>query len=130
AEADGRLAEFEADKKAREEADKRYNERILSAEIKAAASGKLADPADAKRYLDLSVFEVNAEGDVDGAAVAAAIDALIAEKPYLAAQGARFTGTPDGGTRNESGPAQLTRQDIKGWNPEQIMAAQSEGRLD
>ena len=76
------------------------NERILRAELKAAATGKLADPADALKFLDLSAFEVDADGNVDGAALADAIADLTESKPYLAAQGTkRFQGSADGGAR-------------------------------
>ena len=129
--AEGKQVEFEAEKKAREVeagALAKANERILKAEVRAAAAAKLADPADALRFLDLSVFEVGTDGDVDGAAVAAAIDDLIKNKPYLAAQGKRFEGGADGGARNESAPAQLTRADLARMSPEQIDAAMREGR--
>jgi hypothetical protein len=68
-------------------ATNRANERILRAEVKAAAGGKLADPADAVRLLDLSQFELDSDGDVDEDEIAEAIDDLLKKKPYLAAQG-------------------------------------------
>jgi hypothetical protein len=77
------------------------NTRILKAEVRVAAATKLSDPADALLYLDLTKFEVGENGEVDGKAVAAAIDDLIKTKPYLAAQGKRFQGNGDGGPRNE-----------------------------
>jgi len=79
------------------------NERILRSEIKAAAAGKLADPTDALRLLDLSQFEVDDDGGVDEAEIADAIDDLIKTKPYLSAQGGkRFQGAGDGGARKGS----------------------------
>src|SRR5690606_40426318 len=48
----------------------RANERILRSEIKAAAAGKLADPEDALRYLDLAEFEVDESGNVDTSEIA------------------------------------------------------------
>lgn len=132
AQVEGKQAEFEAEKKAREleaGALAKANERILKAEVRAAAAGKLADPADALRFLDLSALEVGADGEVDGDAVAAAINDLIKTKPYLAAQGKRFEGDADGGTRKESGPKQLTRDDLSRMSPEEIDRAHSEGRF-
>jgi len=80
------------------------NQRILRSEVKAAAKGVLADPADAYKFLDLDSFEVGEDGDVDDAAITAALDDLISKKPYLAVQdGKRFQGEADGGTRKESG---------------------------
>lgn len=82
------------------------NQRILKAELRAAAAGKLADPADALRFLDLGKFEVDTDGEVDTAAVNAALDELLKTKPYLAAQGGkRFQGSGDGGARNGSEPS-------------------------
>lgn len=86
----------EAEKTAADKA----NARILRAEVKAAAAGKLADPGDAARFLDLSRFEVDENGDVDTDEIAEAITELIESKPYLAAQGGkRFQGTGDGGAK-------------------------------
>ena len=49
------------------------------------------------------------DGEVDGDAVASAIDKLITDEPYLAAQGTRFKGEADGGARKEP-PADLDGQ--------------------
>lgn len=53
----GKEAEYEAARKeqaVKDEALAAANQRILKAEVRAAASGKLTDPSDALRYLDLS----------------------------------------------------------------------------
>lgn len=130
----GKEQEYAEAQKAREAeaaALAKANERILRAEVKAAAASKLNDPGDALRLLDLSSFEVGDDGDVDTEAIGAAIDDLIKRKPYLAAEGGRrFQGTADGGTRKESRPAQLTRSDLARLSPEQIVQADAEGRLD
>lgn len=104
------------------------NERFIRAEIKAAAAGKLNNPADALLFLDLSSFDVDDDGEVDSAAVAAAVEKLVKDKPYLAAQSKRWEGSSDGGTRN-GGPAQVTEDQLKGMTPEQIVKARQEGRL-
>ncbi|MGW7598123.1 hypothetical protein [Streptomyces antimycoticus] len=114
------------------------NERIVRAEVKAAAAGKLADPADAYKFLDLSQFEVDADGALDADEVAEALDDLIQRKPYLAAQGGttkRFQGTADSGARKGTGrPAQLTEADVKRLSAEgkhaEIVKARDEGRLE
>lgn len=113
------------------EATKSANERILRSEVKAAAAGKLADPADAYKFLDLGKFDVADNGDVDAEEIAEAIDDLIKSKPYLAAATAtRWQGSADGGARNGSaGPQQLTRDDLKGMSPEAIVAAKKDGKL-
>lgn len=112
AQIEGREAEHAATLAAqavKDEALSAANQRILKAEVRAQAAAKLNDPKDALLYLDLSGFEVGEDGEVDGDAVAAAIDKLITDKPYLAAQGTRFKGEADGGARKEP-PADLDGQ--------------------
>jgi hypothetical protein len=85
------------------EADAKANRKIVRAEVKAAAAGKFADPGDAAAFLDLDGFEVDEDGEVDGDAIAAALDDLLKKKPHLAAQGGRrFAGGGDGGHRGDS----------------------------
>ena len=89
---------------ARREAQDAANARVVRAEVKAAAAGKLADPADAHRFLDLSQFEVDDDGNVDQDELDDAIGELLSKKPYLAAaQGPqrRFQGSADSGARKE-----------------------------
>ncbi|WJD99765.1 hypothetical protein [Streptomyces antimycoticus] len=108
------------------------NGRILRAEIKAAAKGRLADPKDALTFLDLSKFEVDEDGSVDEDEIAEAIGDLLTKKPYLAAQGGkRFQGTGDGGAARKAGrPKQLTRADLQNMTPAQIVEAKAKGQLD
>lgn len=91
-------AQREADAKALTKA----NVRILRAEVRRAATGKLADPADALAFVDLDQFEVTDDGDVDEDEIATAIDDLLKKKPHLAApqgQQQRFQGGADQGAR-------------------------------
>lgn len=85
----------------RSEVEAKANARIVRAEVAAVAGGKLADPTDAPLHLDLAQFEVAEDGSVDRKAMAAAIDALVKEKPYLAAKpthpGGNAGGGPQGG---------------------------------
>ena len=119
----GKEAEYEAARKeqaVKDEALAAANQRILKAEVRAAASGKLADPADALRYLDLSKFTVTDDGSVDSQAIANSIGELLEQKPYLgkaeqAPSGANIT--------------QLTRDDLKTMSPAEIVKAQQDGRL-
>ncbi|MGW9249744.1 hypothetical protein [Streptomyces badius] len=122
--------------KARRQAEaaalEKANARIIRAEVKAAAKGVLADPADAYKFLDLDQFEVDENGDLDSDEVTEAINELIKSKPYLAAATAkRFQGTGDGGAARKAGrPKQLTRTDLKSMTPEAIDKAREDGRLD
>jgi hypothetical protein len=131
--AEGREAEHTAAveaQKAKDEAIASANLKIAKANLRAAAAGKLADPMDALTFIDASSFEVDDDGNIDEDALASAIDDLIRSKPYLAAQGKRFQGDADGGTRKEARPAQLTRDDLSRMSPEEINTARAEGRLN
>lgn len=122
----------DAARQAEQAATAKANQRILRSEIRAAAKGKLADPKDALTFLDLDQFEVDDDGQVDEGDIEDAIDELIKNKPYLAAQGGRrFQGSGDGGAQRKAGrPKQLTQQDLKTMTPEQIDQAREAGRLD
>jgi hypothetical protein len=113
------------------DATRQANERILRSEVKAAAAGKLTDPADALRFLDLDKIDISDDGEVDAEEVADAIEDLIKTKPYLAAATAtRWQGSADGGARNgPAGPQQLTRADLQGMSSAEIVAAKKEGKL-
>jgi hypothetical protein len=129
---DGKEAEYAAEQKSEQAALAKYNDRILKSEVKAAATGVLADPADAYKFLDLSKFEVDDDGNVDESVIAKALADLVKNKPYLAAQGGtRFQGTADGGARNDAAKtSQLSKADIDRMTPGEINKARREGRLD
>lgn len=127
---DAQQAAEQARRDAEAAANAKANGRILAAEVRAAAAGKLADPSDAARYLDLSEFEVSDDGAVDQAAIAEAISELVKKKPYLAATAQGFQGSGDGGARTGgSAPKQLTQADLKNMSADQIVKARREGRL-
>lgn len=117
---------------ARIEATAAANKRILRSELKALATGKLADPADAALYIDLDKFTVTDDGETDSDALNEAIAALLEKKPHLAAQKPnRFNGDADGGAKGkDSKPAQLSRADLQGMSSEAIVTAKAEGRLN
>ncbi|GGV13624.1 hypothetical protein [Streptomyces spectabilis] len=108
------------------------NTRILKAEVRAAAKGRLADPKDALTFLDLEQFEVDEDGAIDEDEIAEAIETLLKKKPYLAAQsGRRFQGTGDGGAARKAGrPKQLGEKDLKNMSADDIVKAQDAGQLD
>ena len=88
-------------------ANKAANLRVLRSELKAIATGKLADPTDAHLYIDLATFDVNDDGEPDSDALAEAIDKLLVSKPHLAAVTApapRFQGGADGGAAAPAKP--------------------------
>lgn len=67
----------------RAEVRQEFTEQLVRAELRAAAAGKLRDPADALALLDVASL-AGSGGDIDAAAVAAAVDQLVKDKPYLA----------------------------------------------
>jgi hypothetical protein len=69
-------------------------ELIVAGEVRARAVGKLIEPEDAARYLDLSAFNVSDDGKVDGEKIDRAIDSLLKKKPYLKRGGRAGTDTP------------------------------------
>lgn len=118
----------EAEKAANEKA----NTRIVRAEIRAAAAGKLADPTDAALYIDASQFEVDENGEVDSEEIAEAITELLTRKPHLAGTATgRFQGSADQGARKQPPrPSQLSRADLAKMSPESIVKAKKDGRLN
>lgn len=93
----------EAKAEARSEALAESNARLVRAEIKAAAAGKLQTPALALKLIDVSQFDVDADGNVDNDEIADAISELLRNSPELAVQdGRRFQGAGDGGARTGS----------------------------
>ena len=137
AKAEGREAEHAAEREAQKVRDAALavaNARILKAEIRAAAAGKLTDPADALRFVDASKFAVGEDGEVDSAAVQEAIADLLKERPYLGVKDARFRAGARGGRRNEQTAVQRAQEDVKRRYAErkydEVEKARAEGRLN
>lgn len=95
-----------------QEANAKVAERIIRTEVKAAAKGLIADPNDALAFIDLSQFDVSADGSVDETDITDAINGLLEKKPYLAAQVKRFQDSADGGSRNDSAKREPTLNDL------------------
>jgi hypothetical protein len=111
-------------------AQKRANERLVKAELKAAAKGKLNNAADALVFIDLSSIEVGDDGEVDSDALETAITNLLTDRPYLGAvEQKRFQGGADQGSGKSGAPKQLTRAELANMSPEAIVAAEAKGQL-
>ncbi len=67
----------------RDEVRAEFTQQLVRAEVRAAAAGRLRDPADALALVDTAGL-VGEGGDVDAAAVTRAVDELLKAKPYLA----------------------------------------------
>jgi hypothetical protein len=92
----------DARREAAADALKGVNKRLVAAEVRAAAAGKLANPQLASRLIDCDQFTVADDGTVDAKAVASAIEALLKSEPYLAA-GARPAPLPGGSATPSTG---------------------------
>ncbi len=125
----------DARKEGRDEAMAVANKRLVAAEVKSAATGKLVDPSIADRLLDVSTFTVDESGNVDSKAITSAIDALLAEKPYLAATAGRTPamGSGDGGPQGNPPAGQLGKADLdkllREGKHDEITKARNEGRF-
>lgn len=86
--------------------------RFVRAAVKAEASALLNDPADAIKFLDLSDYEVDEDGEVDAAQVKRDLRSLIADKPYLAKKksAADFDGGPRGKAPASGGMSDVIRR--------------------
>lgn len=103
------------------------NKRIIRSEVKAAAAGKLANPALAVRLIDLDDFEVDDDGNVDEDEIAEAIEDLLKENPYLAAQGGSVQFDSARGKARPKG--RLSKADLAKMSPEEIAKAYDAGRI-
>jgi len=133
--AEAKLAEKDRPKDDRPDPEQaataKANRRVLRADIKAAATGKLADPTDALALLNLDQFEADADGEFDEDEIADAIDELLTRKPHLAAAqsgGKRFQGGADQGAR-KGATKPITDAQLKAMTPKQIDEAYAAGKL-
>lgn len=117
---------------ARREAEQKANNRIVKAELKAVAAGKLTNPALALKLIDPEQFEVDDDGEVDASAMEDAITELLEDYPELAAQqgpARRFQTKGDGGGKPPARTQQLTQADLNTMSAPEISKAMKEGRL-
>lgn len=89
------------------EAQTKVNDKLIRSAVRGVAAELLNDPRDAARFLDLSDYEVDDDGDVDENQIRRDLRALLADKPYLGKSkkgDGRQGGSPDfeGGTRKTS----------------------------
>ena len=117
-------------REATEAVSAKANARLVSAELKAAAAGKVKNPALALKLIDTSGIDVDDEGEVDSDALNQAIADLLEQYPELAPDGSKFGGGADQGAKGkESKPSQLTKQDLESMSAAEINSARREGRL-
>lgn len=93
---------------------------------------KIADIEAAFGFLtgiDNELVELDADGNPTD--IAKAVDSLLERRPILVAQngGARAGGADQGARGNGTGPAQVTRDELKDMSPEEIRKATDEGRM-
>jgi hypothetical protein len=84
--------------------------RVLAARVLSVATGKLTNPADAQAFIKFDDLERDAQGNVTDAALSAAIEALVKERPYLAAKAG--AGSADQGPRRDAAPDFTDRKQL------------------
>ncbi|HJX78569.1 hypothetical protein [Glutamicibacter sp.] len=128
----GKSEEDQEAERKREERDaavlQKANERVLRSDIKAAAAGKLQNPALAIRLLDLSDFEPDEDGVYDEDEIAQAIDDLIETDPYLAAQSGKSTQF-DSARGKRKTTKKYTKKDLESMSPADIAKAYDDGKV-
>jgi TolA-binding protein len=100
-------AEIEAQANARVAA---AEAKVLAARLKSVAAGKLQNPADVAVFVNADDLERDAQGDVSDDALAAAVDALLKERPYLGAKPGG--GSADQGHRRDAAPDLTDRKQL------------------
>jgi hypothetical protein len=105
----------EAELRGRQEASAEHGRKLLEAQLRAAAAGKLQDPGDALRYLDL---EALLDEELDDRELAKRVDRLVEDKPYLAVangdEGKRV-GVRSQGARTAPGGTKEADADGSAW---------------
>jgi hypothetical protein len=119
-----------ARREAAAEATTKANDRIVRAEIRAAAATRVKNPALAVKLIDTSAIEVDDDGEVDADALASAIDTLLTDYPELAVTAPGFGSADQGAKGRAAAPKQLTDYDLEQMSPAEINKARREGRLD
>lgn len=120
----------EARREAEQAATEKANGRIVRAELRAAAAGKVSNLTALTRLVDVSQIEVDADGEPSADDIEDAIAQFLSDYPEFAADKSKFSGTADQGTKGkQSKERQLTREQLKSMSPEQIQAAQDKGLL-
>lgn len=110
-------AKKEAADAAKAEVASGYRQKILKAEIRAQAAGKFANPNLAVKLLDLDEDAIfDDEGEIDEAAIAAAIDEFLEDEANeglkATPNGGRLTGSGDGGRgRGDRGVEDMSPDD-------------------
>ncbi|WP_327385666.1 hypothetical protein [Streptomyces sp. NBC_01207] len=98
----------------REEIRSEFAAQLVRAEVRAAAAGRLRDPADALALVDVAAL-TSKGGEVDVKAVTAAVEQLVTDKPYLAApdqnRPAPMWGDVGAGQRESGEPEPATPHD-------------------
>ena len=77
-----------------------YVNLLVKAEARAVATGRLADPEDVLRYIDIDELKVDDDGNVDKKVLNKKIDELLKNKPYLSSQ--RVVNDVDSGARGKT----------------------------
>lgn len=83
-----------ARREAAAEATRGMSDRLIKAEVKAALAGKVENPARVLGFVDISDIELGDDGDIDGDAIADAVEQFLSDYPEFKAE-ARGAGSAD-----------------------------------
>ena len=116
----------EAESRGRQAAVAEVAEKLAAAEIRAALTGVVPDPAAIVEDLNLGRYVQDGEVNTE------AVEALKAKFAALAPAPTQPNADLKQGVRGNgrNGPAQLTRADLAAMTPDQIVKAKAEGRLN
>lgn len=124
-----REARTAAEAKAQAAEERAKSVALRSAVISEATKQGAVDPDAVLKLIDTGELEMDDNGNISG--LSGAVTALLEAKKYL--KGKQFTGSADGGNRNEK-PGAFTRADLR--NPsfyqaheKEILLAMKEGRI-
>ncbi len=132
-EADRAKAEKEASDKAAETA--RFEALVDKIETRAEryAIAHGVDPKRVEKFLrvvgEIDVDDLSDDGKPDNDAIEAMIKAQVADNPEFKAAANGKAGASGGEFNGDNGPEQLTREQLKGMSPQEIVKAKKEGRL-
>jgi len=107
------------EREANEKALDLFRQKVVTANLRAAAVGRLQDPSDANVFIRATDVPVDDDGNVDEGRLGELIDDLLSKKPHLAARGEpKVAGRADAGARKTPRDPSLD---------ERIAAAQANG---
>lgn len=113
-------ADLESERQARAHAEQRQREQLIRTQVIAAAARQgFTDPDDAIRMLDVTAFEVDESGKIDG--LDGALSQLAKSKPYLLKNMATISPTNPAGGPQKASDEQLRKEMFGNSRPSSLL---------